>query len=290
IDGPFIENMDDLPFFDFSDFDFNSYSIPSQLEIFVSKSCPGRCTFCIDWLTERNYRMMSGERIFRELLYQSKLYKEVNCFRFCDKTINGNIKELTKLCDLLYDGIKKGIFLDNGWSWSGDAMIRAEMTEDLLKKMHKARCVGLGYGVESGSDKILRDMGKKFSVALAEEVIKNTHLSGIKTSINIMVGFPTETRKDFQETLDFIKRNKEFIDEVRLTYAGCRVYSGSYIDKNKEQYGIAYSHTDYWSTKDNLNTYEERIRRTEEVCSLVLSLGLELRVNSRIKRKIDIND
>jgi radical SAM superfamily enzyme YgiQ (UPF0313 family) len=289
IHGPYVEDINILPFFDFSDFNFEFYRFPQKIELFMSKGCPWRCTFCIDWMVESKYRYMSGRRIYEEMLYQSKLYPYINHFRFCDKTINGDIRSLEQLCDLVIQGIKQNEFRKE-ITWSGDAMIRSEMTKTLLKKMSEANCVGLGYGLESGSDKVISDMGKRFSISVAEEVIKNTHLCGIKTSINIMVGFPTETRKDFEETLNFIKRNKMFIDEIRLTYAGCRVYHNSYLYRNSNKYHIVYNHPDYWSTKDGLNNYEERIKRTEEVCNLVLSLGLELRLNSRVKRKINIEN
>ena len=303
INGPIVDNLDNLPFFEFSDFDLNSYRFPDTLEIFMSKGCPWRCVFCIDWRNEK-YRSMSGKRIFDELLYQTNLYKQIRHFRFCDKTINGNIRALTEFCNLVSEGFKQGLFQRNDWYWSGDAMIRPEMNRELLEKMVKARCNGIGYGIESGSEKVVKDMGKFFSIPLAEEVIKNTHSNNLKTTINILVGFPTETRKDFEETMKFIVKNRDFIDEVRLTYGGCRVYPHSYLDTDLDKYNITYpvsevkelnsidswiNKVDYWMSEDGLNTYEERIRRTEEISELILSLGIELRVNSRITRKSKVN-
>lgn len=300
--GPRVEHLDDLPFFDFSVFDLDSYRFFDSLELFLSRGCPWRCAFCIDWRNEK-YRTMSGERILNELLYQLKFHKKVKHFRFCDKTINGNIKVLTELCDLVSAAFDNGLFDRDDWVWSGDAMIRPEMTMELLRKMSRAKCHGIGYGLESGSEKVIKDMGKNFSIAVAEEVIRHTHLVNIKTSINILVGFPTETGNDFKETLNFIKRNREFIDEIRLTFSGLRIYPHSYLDIHSDKYDIVYpssksdsnpidnwiNRVDYWKSKDGSNTYEERIRRTEELCQLVLSLGIELRVNSRITRRVKIN-
>lgn len=276
-----IEDMDTLPFYDFSDLALDSYKIPDRLELYISKGCIWRCAFCVDWLVERKYRSMSGERIFKEVEHQLKTHR-IKHLRFCDKTINGDMGALEEFCDLMADSREE--WPDQIY-WSGDAMIRPGMTKRLLTKMYEAGCRGLGYGIESGSQEVVKKMGKRFSLDLAEEVLRNTHESGIHTDINILVGFPTETKKDFHQSLDFIKRNKGSIDEVRLTYAGCRVYSRSLLATRPDEYELLDTDTDFWSTKDGTITYEERARRAEEVCRLTLSLGIATRMNSRMTKK-----
>lgn len=282
LNGPIVEDLDTLPFYDFSDFDLNAYKFPDRLEIFISKGCPWHCSFCVDWLTEKRYRSMSGERIYKEILHQSKIHNTKH-FRFCDKTINGDINALNTFCNLLLEGHREGL---DKICWSGDAMIRPEMTKELLIKMRKTGCVGLGYGLESGSQNVVEKMGKRFSIDLAKEVLRNTRGADIHTDVNILVGFPTETYNDFQETLSFIERNREFIDEIRLTYVGCRILRYSILYNYPERFNLANTDTDFWSTKDGLNTYEERQRRYEIICQRILDLGIDLRVNSRITKKV----
>lgn len=281
-DGPIIEDLDALPYYDFSDFNLPSYRFPDKLEILISKGCPWRCSFCADWLTENRYRSMSGERIYREVQHQIKIHKTKH-FRFHDKTINGNIKAISDFCDLMLEGHKNG---SPPIKWSGDAMIRPEMTKDLLVKMHRVGCSGLGYGLESGSERVLGSMNKRFSIAIAEEVIKNTHDAGIFTSVNIMIGFPAETYSDFQETLDLIERNKGFIGEIRLTYLGCRILKDTILYKYPERFNIDNTDLRFWSTRDGLNTYDERARRYRVFCQRALDLGIILRINGRITKKV----
>lgn len=283
--GPVLASLDALPFFDFSDFNLNSYKYPEKLEMFISRGCPWQCSFCISWMVEGKYRSMSGKRIFQEILYQLNFHNRVKHFRFCDNTINGNIQSLRDFCDLISEVYKKGF---PKIEWSGDAMIRPEMTEELLLKMHEAGCSGIGYGLESGCQHVVKQMFKPFLIPLAERVIRDTHHASIKTSVNIMVGFPTETNSDFEETLKFIEKNKENIDEIRLTFTGCRVYPESRLHKDHKQLGITMLDVDNWVSNDGTNNYEERIRRAEEVCQLALSLGIELMVNSRPRRKLDL--
>ncbi len=285
IDGPVLRNLDELPFFDFSDLNLNAYKYPERLEMFTSRGCPWKCSFCVSCMVEGRYRSMSGRRILQEILYQLNFHKGINYLQFCDNTINGDIQVLSDFCDLILKEYEKGL---PKIEWSGDAMIKPEMTEELLLKMNAAGCIGIGYGLESGCQHVVKDMSKQFSIALAERVIRDTHRASIKTSINIMTGFPTESHSDFKETLKFIEKNRENIDEIRLTYNGCRVCEESYLYKNHEKFGITALDTDKWVSNDGTNTYEERTRRAEEVCELALSLGIELRFNGRLKRKSDL--
>jgi radical SAM superfamily enzyme YgiQ (UPF0313 family) len=285
IDGPVLEDFDELPFFDFSDFDLNAYKRPGKIELFMSRGCPWRCSFCLSCLVENKYRCLSGRRLLQEILYQLNFHKGIKSIQFCDNTINGDINKLRDFCQLLAKEYKKGL---PRLEWSGDAMIRQEMDAELLLQMSQAGCVGIGYGLESGSQKVVKEMLKPFSIPVAEKVFRDTHGAAIKTSVNILVGFPTETRADFEETLGFIERNKVNIDEIRLTFNGCRLYSESYLYKNYEKFGIIAPDTDAWTSDSGRNNYAERVKRAEEVCRLVLSLGMELMFNSRAKRKLDL--
>lgn len=281
-EGPVVEDLDTLPHYDFTDFDLAAFRCPEKLEIFISKGCPRACSFCLDWLTEKKFRAMSGKRLFDEVQYQARLHKTQH-FRFCDKTINGDPRAIEEFSDRAIVGEASGLPLPQ---WSGDAILRPEMTFDLLKKMRRAGCVGLGYGLESGSDPVIKAMNKGFTAALAEEVIRNTHAANIYTSINIMVGFPSESYADFEETVRFVERNSAFINEVRLTFIGCRILKQSTLGRFPERFNIADIDADHWSTKDGANTYDERVRRFELISQRILGLGIELRVNSRITKKV----
>ena len=285
IEGPVLQNLDELPFLDFSDSDFNTYKNPKRIEMFTSRGCLWKCSFCVNCVIGGQYRSMSGKRILQEILYQLNFRKEIEHIRFGDSAINGNIQALGDFCDLILREYEKGL---PKLQWSGDAMITPQMTEELLLKMSAAGCLGIGYGLESGCQQVVKDMSKPFSIALAERVIRDTYRASIKTSVNIMTGFPTESNSDFQETLRFIERNRENINEIRLAFNGCRLCEGSYLYDYPEKFGITTFDIDKWVSNDGTNTFEERTKRAEEVCRLVLSLGIELMFNGRPRRKPDL--
>jgi len=283
-DGPLVSSLDLLPFFDFSGLDLNSYKIPNRIEIFTSRGCVWKCKFCRDWNIQGKYRSMSGRRIFDEFSHQAKMHKNVNFIRLVDLAINSDIKALSDFCDLMIEN--RGNQMPE-ISWSGDAIIHPGMTRELLVKMRKAGCRGIGYGLESGSENVVKAIGKHFSISIAEEVIRNTHDADIKSSVNIITGFPTETRADFEQTMNFVKRNRGYIDEIRITFVGCHIRKDTELSNRSEELGIVLDNPEHWQTEDGNNTYSERCKRFKQITDFALSSNIELRLGGRIIRKMN---
>lgn len=74
------------------------------------------------------------------------------------------------------------------------------MDEKLLSAMNKAGCTAVQYGIESGSNHVLKKIGKKITVSQVKEVISST-LEHMDTISNFMWGFPFETLGDFFQTV-----------------------------------------------------------------------------------------
>lgn len=255
-----IEDLDELPFADFSDFDLLKYK-KKALPILTSKGCIYRCTFCNETYRMSRFRTRSSESVFEEINYQLKRHPQINEFFFNDSLLNGNIGMLDNLCDLIIQSDIRII-------WGGQATIRSELTKELLLKLGKAGCLHLDYGVENGSNKILKLMNKRFTVEIAERIIHDTYEAGIKPNFNIIVGYPGETEVEFQETVEFLKRNKDFPEHVWLNTLA--IAPNSDLDRNKDKWGILFSADDTgWRTTDGLNTPKERLRRLK-ICKDIL--------------------
>jgi radical SAM protein with 4Fe4S-binding SPASM domain len=266
-----VDNLNALPFPDYSDFtdDILSglYRQPERLELFDSRGCITKCHFCSEWQFWKKFRSMSGERMFAEVCFQIKRYPQVDYFYFIGSLLNGNIKALSDFCDLV---IKNGLKI----RWLGQPIIRKEMTKEFLQKMRRAGCQWLGYGIESGSQRVVDKMNKRFSLKLAEQVLRETHDVGIQVQANFMFGIPTEIEEDFEQTLDFLRRNRDSIDSVLASQSFCVIDKDTYLYNHPEQFGIIdREHHLYWEAEGG-NTYPERFRRYEEFCRLALSLGI----------------
>ncbi len=262
------ENIDSLPFPKFSDFELGEYK-NEFIPILITRGCIGRCVFCIDHLMCGQLRVKSPEKIIEEFKYHIQ-EKETNAFSFCDLACNGNIKHLEALCDLI---IKSKLDI----AWGSYAMIRKNMTLELLQKMKKAGCFSLCYGVESFSNRILKKMNKFYDSSDAKRIIKMTHQAEIMTDINIIVGFPLETRDDFDETVKAIKENKKYITTV-TNVSSFSIMNNSYVGTHLNEFGVKES-----GLKEGLGFYvdgngtgpEERISRVREMIFILSNLEIK---------------
>ncbi|MFC1890255.1 radical SAM protein, partial [Thermodesulfobacteriota bacterium] len=250
---PLIKKLDELPFLDYSLFDLERYRWPFRLPILGSRGCISNCVFCSPTTFWRKFRTRSAENIFAEMIYHYRIFGS-DTFHFNDSLLNGNLKVLIKLCNLIIDS-------DLPFSWSGFAMIRTGMSPEIMRKMRRAGCYTLNYGIESCSENVQKLMKKNLKVNTIKEVLKNTKHAGIQTRANFIVGFPGETEKDFQATVDFISDHHELIDRIGGVQP-CGTFEGSDLARHPGKYGIQLS--DYhsmWSSLNNDNTFEIRKRR-----------------------------
>jgi len=272
-----IMDLDELPFPDFSDFRLSSYGNPRQLPLLSSRGCPCACVFCSTKVFWTKYRSMSGDRIFKELMHQLNRYRDINFITFNDHVINAIPANLSRFCDLVLEAKSKGE-IPQDFSWRGAAIIRPELTFELLKKIKESGCIELEYGIESGSQRILDKMKKGVDIRIAERVIKDSYRVGISVRANFMFGFPGEREEDFQETLDFLKRNKDVFTQVHASETFCHIDPGTYMMSHLEEFDVprALIHPLYWESKDGVNIYTERLRRHQEFCRLAVSLNVPL--------------
>jgi radical SAM superfamily enzyme YgiQ (UPF0313 family) len=99
--------------------------------------------------------------------------------------------------------------LDIGW----DIRVRVDsVDEEMLKKLKQAGCERIHYGVEAGTEKILKVLRKGITLEQAEYAFKLTKKIGISTLAYFMIGSPTETKDDILQTIEFAKRlNPDFV-------------------------------------------------------------------------------
>jgi radical SAM superfamily enzyme YgiQ (UPF0313 family)/Flp pilus assembly protein TadD/MoaA/NifB/PqqE/SkfB family radical SAM enzyme/SAM-dependent methyltransferase len=262
-------SLDAIPYADYSDFEFAQYAHPYRLDMFSSRSCVNQCHYCDERKYLQRYRFRSGKSLFEEVQYNLSKFPGITYINFCDSVVNGSLKELGEFARLLVEN-KVQI------TWSGQSVVRKDMTPDFLKLLAKSGCTYLSYGVETGSDAVLKSMNKKLaSREAAENNLRDTHNAGIKAYANFMFGYPTETEEDFLQTLDFIRKNREWIDGVSPSQSFTVIVPNTRLFENPGTFGVEDNpHHLYWSTKDGKNTYPIRFERYERFCRTCFELGL----------------
>jgi radical SAM superfamily enzyme YgiQ (UPF0313 family) len=205
-------------------------------------------------ILQRGYSKIS--RLTLGLVLESKrLMPHIN---FNDSLINGAPRELEKFCDMI---IENGI----EFTWGGMALLRKEMTRELLVKMKRAGCRVLSWGLESGCQEVLTLMHKRFfDLELAKQIIKETYRVGIWQSAALIVGFPGETDEMFEETVQFVRDYKKYFGLIGAQ--PMMILPNSRVCDKFNEFGLDYENAQNvleWQTIDGSNNNETRLRRLE---------------------------
>lgn len=188
-------------------------------------TCSGTCAFCANDATIPS-NCKSVEQIIDELGELKR--KGVTGIYFINSNFNDKYSFAEKLCDEM---IKNNF----NFLWTDCANFR-NIDENLLIKMKKAGAIKITYGLETGSDRMLKYIRKGINVEKAEKYLKLSHELGIFNHIELIGGLPYETEKDLNETCEFIIRNSKYIDIYSLN--PFYLYSASPFARNPEKFGL----------------------------------------------------
>jgi hypothetical protein len=185
----------------FSDFNLAYYN---NLAYFGSRGCPLACKFCSETVLWGTYRRRHTRQMAAELARLKETHR-FQLFLFCDSLLNPIVtdlaNELIKQDQFIYwDGYLKvdqaAGSLENTILWRQGGFYRARM------------------GIESGSPRVLRLMGKNITVDQIKAALAALAEAGIKTTTYWVIGFPGETEADFRQTLDLLAALKDDIYEA----------------------------------------------------------------------------
>ncbi len=196
---PPIKNLDEIDFPAWELFDVEKYIILNRestgnrraMPLISGRGCPYNCQFCSKTLF-KGYRCRSVGNIIEEIKTLIDRYN-INYIDFVDDLVVINKRRISELCDAIGP-------LNIEWSCQGRVNI---VNVEILKRMKKAGCVGVGYGVESGSQKILNNMNKQITVQQSKEAVINTIKCGMTAYVQMMYGYPGETKETLEETIHF---------------------------------------------------------------------------------------
>jgi len=228
------KNLDELPFPSWETF-FGS-GIPKAffiskfgktIPIIASRGCPYSCfNYC-------TYPAQQGRvvrrRSVKNIISEIKLWKEkynINSFLFRDPVFSINNPQTEQLCNEL---VKEGLKIKFG--------IETHLNNLNLQLAKKLYSVGLRYvevGIESSSDKVLRDC-KRFSIRKDKEVdlVKAIEKIGIKVKIMFIYGMPLDDYRSCLDTLNFSKQINATYSQFSIftPYPGTPIYDAEYKNK-----------------------------------------------------------
>ena len=171
-----------------------------NLRIDAGRGCPYRCTYCTtNQFFSRRYRVKSPDRIIREMKYCNEKLSVTGFGISHDMfTLKKEfIAEFAGQLSLLNKSRK------DPFTWTCSARTNC-VSEEMLDQMKESGCIAIFFGIETGSDRIQKEIKKNLDLDHAISMVMYASGLGIFTFASYMAGFPGETRSDLSDTLESI--------------------------------------------------------------------------------------
>ena len=163
----------------------------------TSRGCPGHCIFCtVPAFYGNKYRMRSSDKVLEEL--ESVIASDYREVFFRDETFTVDRKRNVEICEGM---IRKNMNL----KWIANSRVDT-IDKDTMSIMKSAGCHMIKFGVESGSDGILRNYKKESNVQQTIKAFAMARAVGIDTHAHIVFGGPGETVGTINQTIAFAKK------------------------------------------------------------------------------------
>lgn len=206
----FIENLDEIPFFDYELCDLKKHEVNQVVasyhnlektrgfHVMTSRGCPFLCTFCASHRTHgRSMRYNSLDRVtedFRRL----KAQYNAETIIFQDDHLMADSDRVYRILEILKDLDLQSVY-QNG-------LTLYALNRQMLEAFHDAGVRHLVLPVESGSEKVLKQQMKKpLKMRISRQVAADCRDLGIYTNTNILIGMPGETKFDLEEARAALK-------------------------------------------------------------------------------------
>lgn len=223
---------------DFSDLSLRAYFSPEPvIPVLTSRGCYWRkCAFCTHYKSAgMTYRCRPLDDVMEEI--KNHIAAGFSNFALIDEMIPpARFRQISEE------------ILRNKLSINFYALAKPEkgFTREIFDLARSAGLRYLLWGVESGSQRVLDLMQKGTTVEEVSRVLRNAHDAGIRNHCYVIIGFPTETRAEAYETMQFLEDNRNYISQIhRGTFT---LDETSPVAVNPAAYGI----TSMWQRTESL--------------------------------------
>ncbi|GAB4432260.1 MAG: hypothetical protein OHK0011_15090 [Turneriella sp.] len=206
-----IENPGELPLpaWDLCEFDLyaaqpNGNLIKKHAKyayLYTSRGCPYRCAYCHD-IFGKKFHSAPAERVLEEIELLHTKYR-IREFHIIDDIFNFDRRRMADIFTLVKQrfGKKLAFCFPNG--------LRADiLTPDLIALMAEAGTISIAVALETASKRLQRLMSKHLQIEKAVAAVECAHRHGIAVKGFFMLGFPSETLDEMEQTVSLAMRSK----------------------------------------------------------------------------------
>jgi len=305
-DQVWFEDLTKLPLPDYSLVNFEDYiwkqarvgpsgfpELPGTY-IQATRGCPSQCSFCqVNVISGLKIRCREPKDVISELIFLKKNYG-LKSFVFIDDNLFLTGK---KAKHLLREMIKSKLDL----RWQCGSVALNALDEEMVDLMKQSGCEVVGVAIESGCERVLREIVRKRIQKLKEipQLIKMIKSRGITVRASFIIGFPGETWEEIRETIRFAEIcNADYVKifaavPLRGTQLWDMAISSNAMNLDSDKFSVEWRYSqiksDEWTSKDIsiLRVYEwDRINFSPDRIKAVAKMwGCSIEELSEIRKK-----
>lgn len=247
-------DFENVAYLNLDGYDFSEYLSPEPVLPFqLSKGCYwGKCSFCDYYYGQQCFDIKKIDSVIDEFRYYIEKYG-IRRFAFIDEAIP----------PVYYIKLAKAIIdakLDI--CYYSFARLEKEFTPEAMEILHESGARICLWGYEAYSERVLGLMNKGIDAGRREEILRNAHNAGIWNNVLFIIGYPTETREEIEQTLDFVRNNRDIVNSV--TPSNFSLKKNAILHDEIGKGGILAGKTNgefYTVCKDEIEGVPQHIRR-----------------------------
>jgi magnesium-protoporphyrin IX monomethyl ester (oxidative) cyclase len=209
----FINNLDDIPFpaWELLENDLETINNENKKNKFLmrkplgfiltSRGCPRECYFCsVKLIWSRRWRMRSAKNVVNEIEFLKNKYGYRE-FHFVDDNCSVSKQRMRQICnELMRRKLNVKLATPTGIAIN-------TLDKEILSKMKRVGFYRLCFGIESGDASTQKIIKKMVILEEAKKVIAYANKLGFWTSATFIIGFPHETMKEIEASINFAQKS-----------------------------------------------------------------------------------
>ncbi len=248
-----------------------------SMPMIATRGCPYQCTFCSNpemWTTRWYAR--DPERVLDEIQSYMDKYGATN-FDFYDLTAIVKKKWIVQFTQRILE--RKMVF-----TWQLPSGTRSEAIDDEVSRLlYGSGCRNMSYAPESGSPEVLKRIKKVVKLDRLEKSVVGAVRAGLNVKLNIIMGFPDESREELNQTIRFLARmGFAGVHDMSISlfspYPGSELYhelrsSGAISDLSDEYFLSLGAYKDFSQSASYSKGVSARVLNTYRILGFLVFYG-----------------